>query len=313
MKRILALLLTIISLAFIPATAYAKGEEMVVAKGVDVSYWQGTKVDWQKVKDSGYTFAILRVGYSGKKDTTFEENYKKAKEVGIKVGVYMYCYAVTESAAVCDAEDVTKWLDGKTLEYPVFYDMEDDYKNMYLGKLNNNQRTAVGLAFVKKMQENGFYTGIYANKNWFENKLNLTEIKAKCDCLWIAQYPYSVSDYSKYYGQYDIWQYASDGSVSGIDGNVDVNVSYLDFSKIIQDGGYNGYPKYIAPTGIRGDVNGDNELSLTDVVTLARYIAGWRGIKLVKEELNADRSEDSAVELSDVVYLARMVAGWKLD
>ena len=40
---------------------YTGGE---AAAGVDVSEHQGT-IDWQQVKDAGFEFAILRIGYRG--------------------------------------------------------------------------------------------------------------------------------------------------------------------------------------------------------------------------------------------------------
>ena len=73
-------------------------------KGIDVSVWQ-EKIDWKKVKASGIKFAIIRSGYVKKgtsmtvRDKYFDQNYKKAREVGMPIGSYWYAYAKTPKQA----------------------------------------------------------------------------------------------------------------------------------------------------------------------------------------------------------------------
>lgn len=301
---------TVLALSFSLFTlpASAAGEDKVVAKGVDVSYWQGENIDWAKVKASGYSFAILRISYTGKHalDTTFEINYKNAKAAGVQVGCYMYSKALTEAQAIEDANEVIGWLEDKQLEYPIYYDMED--AKLLNNGLSNKQRTDIALAFVKTLQANGYYAGVYANLNWFTNYLNLSEIQAVCD-TWIAHYT-SGKDYSDSHG---MWQHSQTGTVDGISGNVDLDVCYRDYPTIIKNGMYNGFEReiiYAEPSGIRGDVDGNGVRNLVDVVALAQYVAGWSGLTVVEQELNADRDEENVVGLPDVIYLAQSVAGW---
>ena len=184
-------------------------------KGIDVSKHNGI-IDWKKVKAGGVEFAILRIGYGGSapvKDERFEENYKNAGANGIKVGVYLYSYADSESDLIKEYESVIKWLEGRHLDLPVYYDVEDK-KMSGLSKsvLSNYVKT-----FCDKIENAGYWAGIYANKNWLETKLDMNKLNRFT--VWLAQW----SSNPTYQGSYGLWQYTSDGSVNGINGRVDMN------------------------------------------------------------------------------------------
>lgn len=184
-------------------------------KGIDVSKHQGS-IDWGKVKNDGIEFAIIRIGYGGSapvKDERFEENYKNAKANGLKIGTYLYSYADSESDVKKEYEAVIDWLGGRALDLPVYYDVEDK-KMSVLSKsvLSNYVKT-----FCVKIEEAGYWAGIYASKNWLENKLNMTTIKDYT--VWVAQWASNCT----YQGAYAMWQFTSDGSVNGISGRVDMN------------------------------------------------------------------------------------------
>ena len=77
-------------------------------------------------------------------------------------------------------------------------------------------------AFCKTIQNGGYTAGIYANKTWFESKMNTSALSGYK--IWLAQYAAAPTYKAT---RYDMWQYTSKGSVSGIKGNVDMNLSYL--------------------------------------------------------------------------------------
>ncbi len=192
-------------------------------KGIDVSTWQGT-IDWNRVKPQ-IDFAIIRLGYTSNKgnhtlDKQFERNYAECKRLGIPVGVYVYNYATTEEKARDGANWTIGHLKNKSLDLPVFLDMEDTTLQG-LGKVRN---TNICIAFNTIIEQNGFWAGVYANLNWFTNFLNKDEIKKKY-VTWIAHYGVNLN---KYRGQYDMLQYASNGTIAGINGNVDMNIMYRD-------------------------------------------------------------------------------------
>lgn len=191
--------------------------------GIDVSTFQGN-IDWDKVK-SQISFAILRLGWIGNKnnhtlDTKFERNYSECKRLGIPIGVYIYNYCNCEDTAKSGAEWTLQHLNGKALELPVYIDMEDSS----IAGLGKDKLTNICIAFNTVIENSGLWAGVYANKDWFENKLNKDTIKSKYT-TWIAHY---TSGTNKYQGEYDIWQNSSSGKINGISGNTDTNYMYRD-------------------------------------------------------------------------------------
>ena len=191
--------------------------------GIDVSQHQG-EINWDKVK-SQINFAILRLGWIGNKknhtlDTQFERNYSECKRLGIPVGAYVYCYSNCEETAKSGANWVTDKLQGKSLELPVYIDMEDNS----IADQGKNVLTNICIAFNSIIEANGRWAGVYANRNWYDNFLNKDEIKRRYT-TWIATY---VDAVDKYKGEYDIWQNSSKGRIDGITGCVDTNYMYRD-------------------------------------------------------------------------------------
>lgn len=144
-------------------------------------------------------------------DKKFEENYNNAKSVGIKIGVYVYSYVENSEAMQNAINWVQSKLNGKILEYPVFLDVEDNQ----ISSLNKDILTSLCRQFCERIT--GFQTGVYANLNWFTNKLNINELVNYK--IWLAEW---ANDYSKDF-KVDMWQYTSNGQVDGINGRVDMN------------------------------------------------------------------------------------------
>ncbi len=193
--------------------------------GIDVSKWQG-EIDWKAVADAGIDFAIIRVGYRGAstgvlvEDPYFKKNIKGATGNGIKVGVYFFTQAITEAEAVEEASMALSLVSGYKLEYPIFIDTESASG----GRANNvgkAQRTAIIKAFCKTIQNGGYKPGVYASTSWYNDKLNASELSSYT--IWVAQYNTKCT----YKGKYHMWQYSSKGTVPGIKGNVDMNISYM--------------------------------------------------------------------------------------
>jgi GH25 family lysozyme M1 (1,4-beta-N-acetylmuramidase) len=193
-------------------------------KGIDVSKYQGT-IDWDKVKNAGIEVAIIRCGYgSNNDDVLFEKNYREARRVGIKVGVYLYSYATNITKARSEAQHVLRLLQNKTLDYPVFYDLEDANTT---AKCSKTVIADMAEEFCNAIEKSGFKVGIYANKYWFTNVLTDSRF-AKWD-KWVAQYNKECT----YSGTYIGWQYSSSGTVDGISGKVDMDEFYVDYTTTI--------------------------------------------------------------------------------
>lgn len=204
--------------------------------GIDVSEWQG-KIDWQKVKNAGLEFALLRAAYGdtlnnpSQIDKTFEYNYSQCKRFGIPVGVYWYSYATNEAMALQEAKSCITLLKGKQFEYPIFYDVEET-RIFQTGKTNQ-----IIKAFCDEMEKAGYWVGIYIFRSAAQNYLNDTTRKRYA--MAIAEYGSKLN----YSGPYGIWQNSSTWHINGINGNVDHDWCYVDYPTQIKARGKNGFPK----------------------------------------------------------------------
>lgn len=184
-------------------------------KAIDVSYCQ-PNVDYDKVKSAGIDAVIIRAGFGREtyqKDSEFETHYRNARAAGLKVGAYWYSYAESVTDAITEAEACLACVRGKRFDYPIYYDMEEQS----IANLGVTTCTKMVHAFCSKIIDAGYKTGVYANPNWFSNYLDYDDLHSKYS-IWLAQWS------SNYSYDCDIWQYASDGCVPGIKGNVDMDI-----------------------------------------------------------------------------------------
>lgn len=208
---------------------FASDGSMVVGDGVmgiDVSKWNGT-IDWAAVKNSGISYVIIRCGYRGSSEGTliedpkFKTNIEGAAKAGLKVGVYFFTQAVDDVEAVEEASMVLELVKNYKISYPIFLDVEPSGGRA--DKIDKATRTAVCKAFCETIKKAGYTAGIYANKTWLNEKIDASALGSHK--IWLAQYAATPT----YSGRYDLWQYSSTGRVSGISGDVDLNVSYLGY------------------------------------------------------------------------------------
>jgi GH25 family lysozyme M1 (1,4-beta-N-acetylmuramidase)/uncharacterized protein YjdB len=191
--------------------------------GIDVSKWNGT-VDWDSVSKAGISYAIIRCGYRGSStgalivDPKFETNISKAKAAGMQVGVYFFTQAVSETEAVEEASMVLSQVSKYSLNYPIYLDVESSGGRG--DKLTKEERTAVIRAFCNTIQNSGYSAGVYANKTWLAEKMDVNQLGSFK--IWLAQYAAAPT----YTGRYNMWQYTSKGTLPGITGDVDMNLSY---------------------------------------------------------------------------------------
>lgn len=202
-------------------------------QGIDVSKWNGD-IDFSKVKQCGVDFVMIRDGFGqdniNQVDNKFIQNYNKSKENGLYVGVYHYCYAKTPELARKEAKFCLKNINGKKLEFPVVIDIED----ISLYKLSKQEKTDIVKSFCEEIENSGYYAMYYCNLNWLNNHLYKEQL-SKYD-LWLAQW--NVTEPSVECG---IWQMSDNGKIDGINGNVDINMSFKDYPSIMIEKGINGY------------------------------------------------------------------------
>lgn len=186
--------------------------------GLDVSKHQGN-IDWSKAA-VGQNFVIIRAGYGrfvSQEDPCFKKNIEGAYAAGLDVGVYWYSYAATEAEARQEAEVCLKVIEPyrDKITLPVFFDQEYEPSIIAASKA---VRTACCVAFCKAVKDAGYTAGMYGSQDWLQNKITLSSLPEDT-VIWCARY--SVN---KPVIDYDVWQYSSTGKVSGISGNVDLNV-----------------------------------------------------------------------------------------
>jgi len=199
--------------------------------GIDVSKHQGP-IDWERVKADGIDFAMIRLAYRGygtgklSLDESFWDNIQAASAAGMDMGFYVYSKAVSVEEAKEEAQLAIDSLAGYQVTYPVVIDIEEDIASEdRIASLSARENTDMVVAFCETIREAGYTPMIYANAKWFVSRLDMTRLTAYDK--WLAQYyqtpffPYAL----------DMWQYSSTGSVDGIDGNVDLNICFTDYTK----------------------------------------------------------------------------------
>jgi GH25 family lysozyme M1 (1,4-beta-N-acetylmuramidase) len=191
--------------------------------GIDVSKWQGD-IDFSKLKSAGVEFVIIRIGSStginGENfiDSKFIQNIKNANSVGIPVGVYFYSYANSVDRAISDAKWIIENIKDYKVELPIAFDWEN------WGSFNTYELSFFGLTnmakgFMDTVKDAGYDAMLYSSKTYLEN-------------IWMSvDYPVWLAHYTKntnYAGDYSYWQICSNGRVDGINGDVDIDIRYID-------------------------------------------------------------------------------------
>lgn len=192
----------------------------VLARGIDVSRWQGD-IDWSQAAADDVSFVMLGTRSRGAVDPYFHKNIQQASAAGVKVGVYIYSLAMTPEMAVQEANFVLDLIHDYPISYPVAFDMEDSTQ----GTLSKDQLAEIANAFCKTISDAGYYPIIYANDNWLANKLDMSKMNYP---VWVARYSAKPA-----YQNPVMWQASSTGSVKGISGNVDIDFQFRDFSSVI--------------------------------------------------------------------------------
>lgn len=216
---LLALLLSLLGGLTMTAQAATK------IKGIDVSRWQGT-INWKQVKADGVKFAMIGMGrVHGDRldlDPQFENNIKGTNQNGIAAGIYLYSLATTEKQAIREANLILDAIEGYTVSYPVAIDLEDQVQR----GLSNARRTDIALAFMKTIKEAGYYPMLYASESWLQHSMDYSRMKAYD--MWVARWSSGMT-----FSPVAIWQHSSTGRVKGINGLVDLDISYKDYTKLI--------------------------------------------------------------------------------
>ncbi|MBE5880704.1 MAG: hypothetical protein E7289_00115 [Lachnospiraceae bacterium] len=214
-----------------PVMKYFENGDKASYLGVDIDKENG-KIDFNKLKKDGVDFVMVRIGYRGYEsgriaiDEEYFDNIQKANEAGLAVGVYFESQAISVEEALEEAEFVISNLVEMRVTYPVVFDLglvSNDTSR--IDNLPKTQLTEITNAFCERIKEVGYTPMVYGNKYWLLRKIDLTML-GDYD-IWLAQ----SKDTPDYPYEFAMWQYASDGAVSGISGDVRMNISFIDYSQ----------------------------------------------------------------------------------
>ncbi len=306
--------------------------EMIL--GIDLSYWNVSQnalnysqVNFSELKADGCKFVILRLGYetsttSGIKiDPAFDEFYKRARAAGLDIGLYLYSYALSYSAAQADAKEVMNYIEarGMYFEYPIYLDMETTAQT----SASASTMESICLGWCEILESNGYYPAIYS-AYWVFNSLS-SSFKSKYD-FWVpayksttysdAQYTYtsqpSVLGGAPYKTGYSMWQYSCcnyyngsyvyDGvytSSGGRNTSLDLNVCYKDYPTIMKTYGYNncGTPESASKTKLRNLINSSFDINHNDYSVAGLEAVRWaeyEGTQLLNNDASTDAQFDAA-------------------
>lgn len=197
--------------------------------GVDVSKYQ-KNINWNQIKKAGVSFVIVRIGYRGYGasgtlvlDPMFEEHFTNVKNAGLKVGVYFFSQATTEEEAKEEAFACAYVLNGRKLDYPIFFDTEASGASNGSGRadgLGMEDRTKCAIAFCEEVKAQGYKPGVYASTLWYRNRVDLSSLTKYT--IWNAHYGVASSPIDC-----ALWQGTCTARLPGYKGDLDVNISYI--------------------------------------------------------------------------------------
>jgi GH25 family lysozyme M1 (1,4-beta-N-acetylmuramidase) len=239
-------------------------------KGIDISRYQG-KPDFAKLKNE-VDFVILQAGYgryAGQKDSEFERSYSECKKYGIPVGAYWFSYATSPQDAIYEASACIEVIKGKKFEYPIYFDIE--------GAACSGDVSGKCFNFCNELEKKGYFAGIYISRSPAQQYLSADVCKNYA--LWLAEYGGALNWGGTPAG---MWQNSDNGRFSGISGNVDTDICYVDYPKLIKSAGLNGFELPDEPT---------EELDSTEnrwyFYGMPKTTENMRGLYAIKQRMKA--------------------------
>lgn len=203
--------------------------------GIDLSYHQ-ENVNWDELKESGIEFVMLRCGYRGYsegglvRDEKFDEYAKACNERDIPLGVYFFTQAVSVEEAEREADFTLELIKDYKISYPVAIDTEyvsDTQARTNVEEIDEDLRSRMCIAFCERIKEAGYYPMIYASENWIRRELDYEALQ-EYD-FWAPQY----LDENDFMYDFTIWQYTERGFIKGVDEQVDLDISMVDYASFV--------------------------------------------------------------------------------
>lgn len=319
-KLISLILIALLLIAAVAAFPFGEKQEAYATiaagrfLGIDVSNHNGV-INWSTAKANGVEFAIIRIGWGddlyNQDDPNAEYNMQQCERLGIPYGVYIYSYALSTAEVDSEIAHTIRMIKGHNPTLGIWFDMEDAdaYKERhnFSPYTHGSQLTDFCVRYVRGMKARGYSNvGVYANPDYFINVLNYNRINNE-GLIWLAFWGSRPEQYG--FG-FDMWQYSSSGTINGLSGRFDMNYILAGsplFSKVAAMP--NHVEEFYRTAGVPivyGDVNGDSNISLSDLTRTKMHILG-RLILKGDAFTCADVNKDGKVTLSDLTMMKQHI------
>ena len=209
---------------------YYSGGKKVSFLGIELSKYQ-KRVNFEAIQAEGVDYCMIRVGSRGyesgkiQDDEMFETHIAGASAANMPIGLYFYSQAITEAEAIAEADYVLAKIGKNKITYPIGFYMEPvENDTARIDSLTNDQRTLIAKAFLRRIELAGYTAILYGNEEWLLKKLDLSQL-TDYD-IWLAE----KEDIPDYPYLFSMWQYTRQGEVYGVDGIVNLNISFVDYS-----------------------------------------------------------------------------------
>lgn len=211
---------------------YYDGNKKLSRLGIELSEDSGN-VDFEALKEDGIDFVMLKVGERGygtgllSADINFTSNMEAAAKAGMDVGVYFCSQAVTVEEAVEEVKFVTDQLIPYDVTYPVALRMESILSDTARTDiLDAKQRTEIAEAFLNDVESAGYDPILYGERNFLLTEILPSELLKEWEVWLTDQDP--IPDYPY---QFKMWEYAVGTTVSGVEKEVNMTISFVDYSR----------------------------------------------------------------------------------
>lgn len=206
-------------------------------RAIDISNYQGVvPVEvFLRMKETGVTNVIIRSSYTQgarfvqREDASFKKNIVNAYKANLRIGIYHFSQAVSETEAIEEARYCLKTIEPykRYIHLPVAIDWEF-YKrlNSYVADKAGKQRCKqICDAFCREVRKGGYEPMVYANLSTLQSYI--ADDIYKTWKIWVAQY----SRQCNYKHEKYMWQYSSKGRIPGIPESIDMDYLYKDDPK----------------------------------------------------------------------------------
>ncbi len=189
-------------------------------------------VDFNKLKNNGIDFVMLRVGVRGYGtgtvtfDDYFADNLSRANQAGLNIGLYFTSQAVTLEEAIEEANILKTAVTDYKIAYPLCVDIGFvDNDTSRIEELTKAEKTEILRTLCDEIKNGGFNCIIRADKEFLIKEIDLSKF-SDVD-IWLDNH----GDLPDYPYAFAMWEYTGNATVDGVKGYSDLTISFIDYTQ----------------------------------------------------------------------------------